>query len=225
MKLRNLILLLPAILILQACSSTTNNTVFWVSGFKTECDAGAGKMDCLNVYEGDDLSNANWEVFYSSIEGFEFEEGYLQKIEIEKIELDPKNVAADASSVVYNLVKKLEKRPDIRISVSGNWVLARIDGAPINKSIVLPTMQLNLDQMRVSGTGGCNNYTGSIDELTFDAVTFGLIASTKKACVNNNIEDDYLTALNNVKTYEIDEATLTFMDSDGTDILAFIEGE
>lgn len=217
-------MILPAILILQACSSS-NSSIYWVSGIKTECSAGAGTMNCLNVYKGQDLSDAVWENFYSNIEGFEFEEGFLQKIEVEEIKLDPKNVPADASSIKYIMVKELETKPDTRISVRGNWILGRLNGAPINKSIVLPTMNLNLNQMRIAGSGGCNNYTGSIDKLTTGTLNFGTIASTKKACINNNIEDDYLKVLNSVKTYETNELTLTFMDSDGNEILSFLKGD
>jgi hypothetical protein len=43
-----------------------------------------GKMECLNIYRGDDISKRNGENFYVNIEGFEFEEGFLKKIEVKK---------------------------------------------------------------------------------------------------------------------------------------------
>ena len=68
-------------LLLNACSNSKNK-IFWVSGMKTECSGGAGKMQCLIVHKGKNLDEAIWENFYSPIEGFEFEEGFMKKLEI-----------------------------------------------------------------------------------------------------------------------------------------------
>jgi len=69
----------------------------------------------------------------------------------------------------------------------------------------------------VSGVSGCNNYNGPFTETPPDGLTFGTLASTMKACEDpiNQIEQEYLAALANVTTYQIDGSTLTVRDANG----------
>lgn len=96
---------------LEACASPSAH-IYWVSGSKAECSAGAGKMQCLRVSPNADLRQAKWQYFYAPIEGFVFEEGFLKKIEVQATPLDPKTVPAGASSIRYTLIKELEKVAD-----------------------------------------------------------------------------------------------------------------
>lgn len=96
---------------LSACASSQHQ-IYWVSGSKAECSAGAGKMQCLRVSKNADLKQADWQYFYAPIEGFNFEKGFLKKIEVHASPLDPQTVPADASSIRYTLIKELEKMPD-----------------------------------------------------------------------------------------------------------------
>lgn len=221
MKFNSFYLLLLGLLLLSACSSTKNK-IFWVSGTKSECTAGVGKMQCLQVHKGKDLSEAKWEHFYAKIEGFEFEEGFLKKIEVKEKKLDPKNVPADGSSIQYTLVKELDKQADQQVLIGGKWTLARFNDSPINRSIVLPTMELTLNPRRISGSGGCNRYSGEIAQLSQNNIQFGQMVSTKKACANKNIESDYLQALSKVQTYQMKGKMLAFYEESGKEVLAYI---
>lgn len=71
---------------LQSCKTASSNTL-WVSGVKTECTAGAGTMQCLNIQNGEELDAQSWQNFYSDIKNFQFEEGYLKKIKVTKRKL------------------------------------------------------------------------------------------------------------------------------------------
>lgn len=204
----------------QNCS-TKKNDIFWVSGFKTECTAGAGKMKCLNVHKGENLENPKWENFYSNIEGFQFEKGFLKKIKIKEEKID--NPPADDSSNKYILVKELEKKLDLRVSLVNNWILNSINNNPINRSIILPELEINLYNRRVTGISGCNNYSGQINKLSSNTIQFPNIISTKKACINKNIEQDYLNALRSVAAYQIKEENLILFDKDGKRILSYLK--
>jgi len=206
-------------LLLQSCSTLKNET-FWVSGTKSDCSAGAGKLKCLNVHKGKNLEDAKWENFYAPIEGFQFEEGYLKKIKVKAEKID--NPPADGSSIKYRLVKELEKKVDYRVKVGGKWILSEINDQAIDSSIALPEMEIMLSQMKISGTGGCNNYTGEIAKLTSSTISFGNIANTNRACFNKNIEKDYFTALNATNTFKIKEDKLIFYDKDGNIKLSFM---
>lgn len=208
------------ILLIQSCS-TQNSEVFWVGGVKTDCDAGAGKLECLNIYRGGNLEAATWENFYAGIEGFAFEEGFLKKVKVKKETL--KKVPADASSIKYTLVKELDKKADIRILLNGKWMLSRLNNAPVNRSIKLPEMTIELSKRKISGTSSCNNYMGTINNVTSTSILFGNIVSTRKACIHKNIEPEYLAALNAIKTFKVAESMLVFYDENGKELLFFFK--
>ncbi|PHI20763.1 hypothetical protein CEQ90_06850 [Lewinellaceae bacterium SD302] len=202
--------------------STNNNQIWWVSGFKTQCSGGAGKMECLKVHKGSDLNDPEWEYFYSSIEGFEYEEGFLKKIELTIEELPTGQVPADASSLKYTLVRELEKNVDYRTLLNGEWTLTRLENNPINRSVPLPELTIDLKEMRINGTGGCNNYTGQIKSLTFNSIELSKIAGTRKACPGPTIENEYFKALGEVGSFRIKGNNLMLFN-DGKELLAFMK--
>lgn len=220
---------LPAVILLiimaQACSTPKKSSVFWVSGIKTECSAGAGKMNCLNVYRGDDLANSKWELFYAPIEGFQFEEGIMKKIEVNEEKLDGKPQPADASSIKYTLVKELEKQPDTRLLVSGNWIPSRINGSPIASPAAIPTMEVQLNSMQIAGSGGCNMYSGPIKKMMLGSIVLGNIVATQRACINDNVETAYFNALNATKLYKVSGSELIFFDESGKETLYFTKAK
>lgn len=207
------------VVLIQSCSSSKNN-IFWVSGMKSECSAGAGKMQCLNVYKGENLDNAQWENFYAPIEGFQFEEGYLKKLEVKTEKVN--NPPADGSSIKYTMVKELDKKMDYRAKIGGNWILNKINDHPIDRSIVLPEVEIMLNEMKISGTGGCNNYSAEIAKLTYNSISLGNIANTNRACLNKNIEGDYFKALQAINNFEIKDDLLIFYDSNDNPILSYM---
>lgn len=205
---------------LQACS-TANNETIWVSGFKTDC-TGVAETECLYVSKDDNPNSTNWEYFYAPIEGFEFEEGVLQKIEVKTRELDVKDIPADASSIQYTFVKSLEKMEDQRVKLNGHWILASVYGKPINRMVVLPNLIINLGELRINGNGGCNEYFASIEGLTQDAISFGMAGATLKECSRPNIEEEYFQALGEVKKYSFENDMLEFYNDQGDVVLRFI---
>jgi heat shock protein HslJ len=80
----------------------------------------------------------------------------------------------------------------------------------------LVTAQFNADGT-VSGSGGCNTYSATYTTPAPGEITFGPVASTKKACpeAETQIEQNYFTALENATVYQIDGTTLTLRDADG----------
>ncbi len=78
------------------------------------------------------------------------------------------------------------------------------------------TIQFGADG-NVSGVSACNNYAGSFTETPPDGLTFGPLAGTQKACddATNQLEQEYLAALANVTTYQIDGSQLTLRAADG----------
>jgi len=229
MHLNKIIAFFFTILILQSCTATKNlnsdNSTFWVSGFKTEASAGAGKMKTLQIYRGDDLNTATWENFYTSIEGFTFEEGYLQKIEVKEEKLDRNQVPADASTIKYTLVQVLEKQKDIRVILNGKWTLQRLNDHPISKKYRVPSLEIDLTQNQISGNNSCNDYTGQILSITASKMGLGNIAATQKMCRDMSIADEFNQALNSINTYQIKGDNLIIYNEKGEKILSFMKDE
>ncbi|RJG42008.1 DUF4377 domain-containing protein [Motilimonas pumila] len=104
--------LLPAALVLAACSSAplTSQNLMYVNASTHECDAGAGKATCMLVKTPD---TQEWQSFYGQIEGFDYQPGYQYQLQVSQQKVD--NPPADASSIQYSLVKVISKLPLKRI--------------------------------------------------------------------------------------------------------------
>jgi heat shock protein HslJ len=83
------------------------------------------------------------------------------------------------------------------------WILISFGDQPILGSARSPT--LVMEGARVSGFGGCNRYTGTIEEKTPGVVSIGSLATTNMACVGPaaEIEARFLTGLTRVSRYTI----------------------
>ena len=100
-----------ALLILLICSAYASSasiepeitvTLIRVNSYTETCQ-GLVKQQCLLVQEGSAIDSDNWSNFNSEIEGFDYEAGFLYDLEVHIIER-PKPLAADASSLLYELI-------------------------------------------------------------------------------------------------------------------------
>jgi heat shock protein HslJ len=102
----------------------------------------------------------------------------------------------------------------------GTWVVGAglIEGALADKR---PTLEIASDGT-VSGFGGCNTYNGSVT-IDGNSLTFGVLATTKKACgpVDTKIESTYLAQLEKVASYSFAAGRLLLQDKDGKQVLIF----
>ncbi|MGF1460237.1 MAG: DUF4377 domain-containing protein [Leptolyngbyaceae cyanobacterium] len=114
--------LLPALLAsttlwLSACTAPENATdgvdeadeveivTLYVGPEKTDC-VGVGPQECLQVrYDPED----EYELFYSSIDGFMYEPGYDYELIVQKTPVE--NPPADASAIEWTLVDIVSQTP------------------------------------------------------------------------------------------------------------------
>ena len=75
-------------------------------GPETVACVGEMVQRCLQVRAGPE---EEWKNFYDPIEGFEHEEGFLYRIEVERTRVP--EPLADASSYTYRLLRVLSKEP------------------------------------------------------------------------------------------------------------------
>ncbi|MEJ2315995.1 MAG: DUF4377 domain-containing protein [Gammaproteobacteria bacterium] len=215
--------LTPIILLLLLASSVqamAAESTLWVNSFTVECE-GVAPMTCLQVQEGDSPEPGKWENFYSNIEGFTYEAGYLYRLRIRKETLE--DVPADASSIRYVLVQLLEKTRDPTITINDIWAVTAIRGEPVDMHQERqngPLIEINLSAMRVMGSDSCNNFTGAITEFGDGVIEFGPIATTRKMCRDMSVPDRFNSAMLLVRSYRLEPGRLVLLDSDGNELIA-----
>ncbi len=220
MKLNKIFLLLSLISVLPACM-TTNKTTYWVDSSKIDCTMATGQKDCYRVYEGEDLNEAEWQNFENPIEGFEFEPGYFKKIQVKVKSEKKKEDLEHSSALTYTMIKEMEKQRDDKRLINGEWILTQMNEVVLTALIVKPKLNIALEDLILSGKGGCNNYSANITSLSSNKLVLGPIMSTRMACHNNNIESEYLKLLKTTATYQIVSEQLILFNQAGKKILTF----
>ena len=218
MKKIKFMMLLSVAIGLGSCSTSTQ-AVYWVNSSQVESSTGAGKMQCLQVYKGDNLNKAQWEAFCAPIEGFTFEEGYFKKIEVSEKPL--KDVSSGAPNVAYTLVREIEKVKDSRFDLQGEWKLVSMGGMTVTPE-AQPTLKLNIREMKVNGSDSCNTFMGSIETLTDKELVFGDLASTLMLCAEKmEVADAFGMAMQKVRQYQLKGDQLLLTDEQGGVLLTF----
>jgi heat shock protein HslJ len=223
------ILILAFTIFIVSCASQkltkSKPQIYWVNSLTVTC-TGVGPMKCLQVQKKETIEKGKWQNFYSSIDGFKFETGYIYKLSVKEEKLNPAQVPADGSSVKYTLVEVLKKNPDPKFRIHDIWALEALSGTNVEKPnendrMLIPTIEVNLTEMRIMGNDGCNNFNGAIKNIEEDELIFGTIATTMKMCFNMEIPDKFNDAINKVRKYRIDNLKLFLFDDKGAELLRF----
>jgi len=218
---KNSILLLT--LVFFSCVTTKrdkNENIFWINSAKTEC-VGVAPMSCLQIQKRKTIIQNNWELFYTTIEGFDYQPGFIYKLNVKEEHFE--NVPADASSIKYTLVEVLEKKKDKRLEIQDIWILESLNGVIINSESISkrPQIEINVTQMKVFGTNGCNNVSGSIKTLDDSNIEFSELAETRMMCPNMEVSRQFSFALTKTMNYKKTQNQLVFFNRDGKEILVF----
>ena len=88
-------------------------------------------MSCLEVQNNETIDPQGWELFYSQIEGFKYQPGYLYRITVAISDREPP-LPADVSAKTYELVEVLSKSPDpaLRLPTSGQYNVSENSPSP-----------------------------------------------------------------------------------------------
>ncbi|WP_425409604.1 META domain-containing protein [Hyphococcus sp.] len=104
--------------------------------------------------------------------------------------------------------------------VGGDWVVEDISGAGVID--MARTYIAFTEDGRISGSGGCNSFSGSY-EIGGEGVSFGPVASTKRACppAIMNQERKFFDVLSTVSNFQRDDdGALRLLGDNGAYILA-----
>ncbi len=190
-----------------------------------DCE-GAGPQKCMLVKES---PAADYSLFYSQIEGFDYEQGYEYELVVEVTKVE--NPPADASSLKYSLVEVVSKTPvstEETAAESGLegvlWVLQTYVDASGDTVEVLPDTHSTAEfqEGKLAGTAGCNQYFGAYQQ-DGNALTVAVGGTTMMACPDPVMaqEQAYLSALGSSATFEISEDQLTIANAKGAVVLTY----
>lgn len=97
------------------------------------------------------------------------------------------------------------------------WVLVQLGNnpSPQGNGGKPVTLTLASAEGRASGNAGCNGYSGPFT-LSGDQLSFGPAISTKMACEQGmDVETAFLSMLNDVRTYQTTDSSLTLLGASG----------
>ena len=176
---------------------------------RVDC-VGVAPQECLQVKRGAD---AEYELFYDSIDGFTFVPGYNYELRV--LQTPVENPPADASSLAYTLLDIVSQTPAYQgeaLPLEGSaWTLVAFGAEDM--------VQYDRDETPVSaqfmdgtlgGNSGCNNYSTEY-ALEDGTLSLGAIASTRRACPEapTQVEQGYLDALGSVGDLAVEGNLLT----------------
>lgn len=207
------------------CADGVTNSIqeLWINSHKVPCE-GVAPMQCLQIQKGDSIDGKAWQLFYTDIEGFDYEPGNIYKIRVQIDSLEPATLTADASSLKYSLVEVLSKNPDPRLKVNNIWVLEEMNGETLDlqNEEQRPRLEIQIAENKILGRGICNRFFGSIEELTENKLSFTEgMGSTKIMCPNIEIEDAYFKTLSKIQHYTVDNDNLILRNAEGKELLNF----
>ncbi|MFT5881382.1 MAG: heat shock protein HslJ [Moritella sp.] len=200
---------------MEADTSSYQTATYWVAPEQVPCQ-GVVPIQCLLVNNVVDGQLSQWQFFYNDIEGFDFVSGVFYKLELALSEIA--DLAADASSIHYKLVRKIEHPPrsylaNTTLIESRQWNLKQLLGlAQYKPESLRKAPYVVLSGAGFHGFSGCNQMFGQVQYL-FEAtdaknalLKLGPIGSTLMACSDpmaNKVEHQLQQTLSVVNRFEV----------------------
>lgn len=252
MKLLKLTSLIIATIIFQSCSSTSSSMKEKTSGswtLATLNDSPINRMVAVPTLEIDTdamrvFGNSGCNTYNGPLEALNSKEFKVSdKIASTMMACNTENIegtylqtlaTATKYEVKNGMLKLYNKTGKNVLSFIKNtnvanqrlhdiWMVATIDGNPINRMVTVPRLEINLTEHKIFGNDGCNEYNGTIDQVSPTTIKFGKIASTRMMCENMDITNKFNAALGKVSSYKLDGLKLKLMDANGKEVLSLIK--
>ncbi|MGD1892701.1 MAG: DUF4377 domain-containing protein [Cyclobacteriaceae bacterium] len=204
----------------QEIELNEGESVLWVNSLRVPC-TGVAPQRCLQVQKRDSLDDTAWEYFYDTIEGFDFQGGYVYQLVVKEEQLPSEEVPADDPSIRYTLVKVLDKQNDPRLVLNDIWMLESLEGQPIDTTQLIkhPYLEIHLADQRVMGHDGCNQFNGGIELANDQKLVFGVLASTRKMCQQMEVPDKFSRLIGATSTYSLEDNVLRLYDEQQNELM------
>jgi heat shock protein HslJ len=178
---------------------------------------------CLRVT---DAEGDSWITHLDEIEGFTYEPGFAYELLVE----EPSQVAEMEAAtpprlrLIQVLSKQASGEPSRTLDANlggSRWVLSAIEPSGHSASDWAAsgiTAQFDVWGGRLSGNGGCNNYSAAL-EVSGDRMQVSPPASTRRACPSQNVmklEQEYLERIAKASAFAVTDDRLQLSLSDGS---------
>lgn len=115
---------------------------------------------------------------------------------------------------------------DQRVLAGTDWRLISLGPAGAETEVVTGTTVTSKfgEDGRVSGSTGCNTYSGTYD-VRGDTISFGRLISTRRACLDQNANEQerrFLAALETANRFRLSSNRLTIFSDRGRTVLNFV---
>ncbi|HSH20613.1 MAG TPA: copper resistance protein NlpE N-terminal domain-containing protein [Draconibacterium sp.] len=126
----------------------------------------------------------------------------------------------NGNRITGELADKYTLKKD-KIELTGKyWKLNRLNGQPVKSSNREPFIRLNTDNS-VNGNSSCNSFNGNYKLTDGNGISFSPFAMTKMACIDNNIEAEFMQVLEKTTSYSLSSNELIFQDEFETSLAIF----
>ena len=131
-----------------------------------------------------------------------------------------------ASLILLSCNVSTQKETDQRPLLNASWLLVSINGQDISidpekDGLKTPSLEISVNEMKYTGTDGCNQFMGSLTALDEEILKFGLSAGTRMMCMDMAIPDEFNKTLGLVFSYEIKDQTLHLLNENGEELMQF----
>lgn len=134
--------------------------------------------------------------------------------------------------ILFGLILVVQAQPgrnlasDQRVLSGTEWRLVSLGPSGAEANVVAgTTVTLKFgEDGRASGSTGCNAYSGTY-QVRGDNLTFGRLASTRRACLDQNAnqqEQRFLSALESASRFRLADDRLTIFSDRGRNVLNFV---
>jgi heat shock protein HslJ len=115
-------------------------------------------------------------------------------------------------------VTEMTVDPNFNPLAGSTWLLTSLDGTT---PLAGTTLTLKFSEGGVSGSGGCNSFSGKYEVLG-DALSIGRLLRSMKACLNLGVgqqESTYLKAISGESTFRLEGAELRILSEEGSELV------
>jgi heat shock protein HslJ len=212
--MKRIILLISYFLISHCASAQTNDITLYVANHKGEIKTvSMGVTECFMVKE---TISGEWQNYNGVIDGFKYKEGYDYELQVEKVKAI--NPPADLPLFNYKLKSVISKKPTMIISThnrkhldGSKFILKkmRTDNKIQTISDELMIISFMLNDNKVSGNDGCNDFFGRI-EINKNKISFSNLGATKKFCPDTDLDKNFNMLIKDIDSYKISSKILKF---------------
>jgi len=101
------------------------------------------------------------------------------------------------------------------------WKLIRLNGKPVESGEREAFIMFEKEETKVHGYSSCNMFNGKYELLEGNRIKFSPFAMTKMACMENNLESEFMQIIGKTVSYSLTSNELIFQDDFETTLAKF----